>query len=389
MGEKIVLKPAGAITAGNTGILEKSFLEQMGGIASPDIIVDMAEVSHISSAGLRLIMKLQQTTSSMQLVNLNPEVYEVFSITGLTRIMDVRRQYKNIDLEGLELIGQGATASVYRIDEEQIVKVYREDIREEEILHEQELTRNAMLAGVPTMLSFEMVKAGGRLGTVFEAFNYDTLISVYTGASMEEREELIRKYARTLREMCSVEVDPGEFTGFRSITWERYERAKERLSEEGAAVFRDMIERIPDDHRFVHGDCHMENLMLDGKGSMVVIDLGISGYGNAIFALSGVAHYKVFTELISDEASYKKKSGLSFGEAEELYHRFIEAYCEGQKEEQIRLADQGVYLYSCLFSALEYVGTPLVTDETFRDLAGKLIKASEEGFDWDSVFRCI
>ncbi len=389
MKEKIVLKPAGAITANNVDALEKSFQEQLKGISSPDIIVDMANVSYISSMGLRLLMSLNAKASSLQLINLNSDVYEVFSITGLTSVMNVRRQYKNIDINGLEIIGQGVTATVYRIDEEKIVKIYREDIREEDILHEQDETRNAMLAGVPTMLSFETVKAGDRMGAVYEAFNYDTLISVYTTASSKKKEELIRQYARTVRKMCCVEVDPREFTDFKALTWDRFDRAKGRLSEEGIAAFKDMIERIPDDHRFVHGDCHMENLMVDGKGNMVVIDLGISGYGNAIFALSGVAHYKVFVELITDEEKFKKKGHVSFAESQELYHRFIEAYCEGQDPEKIKLVDQGVYLYSCLLSALEYVGTPLVMDEMFGKLSDKLIKASEEGFDYDSMFRYI
>ncbi len=389
MRGEIILKPTGAITVGNVSEFEKSFQEQMGGISAPVIVVDMSEVSHISSAGLRMFLNLSQTASSMQLINLNSEVYEVFSITGLTRIMDVRRQYKNIDIGGLEIVGRGVTATVYRIDQEKIVKIYRKGVKEEDILHEQEVTRNAMLAGVPTMLAFETVKAGEQMGTVFEAFNYDLLISVYVNASWEERNELIRKYAHTLQKMCRVEVNPEEFADVKTIIWERYERVKERLSEEGSSVFHDMIERIPNDYRFVHGDCHMENLMLDGKGNLVVIDLGISGYGNAIFALSGVAHYKVFIELITDETTFKNKGYLSFDESRELYHKFMDAYCEGLNADQIKLVEQGVYLYSCLFSVLEYVGTPLVTDELFEELSGKLIRAAAEDFDYGSMFRYI
>ncbi len=133
----------------------------------------------------------------------------------------------------------------------------------------------------------------------------------------------------------------------------------------------------------------MGNLMLDQEENLYVIDLGISGYGNSVFALSGVAHYIVFTELITDENAFKKKAVLDFAEAEELYHRFISVYCEELDKEKRELVDQGVYLYCCLFSALEYAGTPLVTNESFRTLSDKIVKASDTGFNYSGMFESL
>lgn len=389
MGDRIVLKPSGKITSLNVESLRESFFSQLDGITDPDVVVDMAEVYFISSAGLRLIMQLQKMAPSIQLINLSPDVYDVFAVTGLTQIMNIRRMYKEIFVDGLEVLGKGATAVVYRINNEQIVKICNEDVKEEDLLQEQERTRKALLAGVPTMLSFDTVRAGDRVGAIYEAFNYKTLASVYVSASDTERNELVKKYARTVRRMNSIEIEPEDFSDLKVLFKERLEKTKGRLDEKSYAICCDMIDQIPDEHWFVHGDCHMQNLMVDQDGELVVIDLGISGYGNSVFALSGVAHYKVFTELITDESAFKEKAEISRAQAEELYHHFMAAYCENLDEKKRALADQGVYLYSCLFSAVEYAGSPLVSDECFKTLTDRVVKVSEEGFDYTQMFESL
>ncbi len=389
MKDTITLKPRGKITSENVGEWKQTFLSQIGGAQKPDLMVDMSEVYYISSAGLRLMMTLREMASGIHLKNVSPDVYDVFSVTGLTEILDVRRLYKDISCRGLKVLGKGATATVYRLNDEQIVKVYNKDVSEEDLLLEQDKTRKALLAGVPTMLSFETVIADESLGAIYEAFNFETLLSVYKAASDEKRKELTKQYARMICKMCSIKVNPEDFQSFKHLTRERLEKVRERLDEKTFAVFEEMIGYIPDNRDFIHGDCHMGNLMMDPEGNLMVIDLGISGYGNPVFALSGVARYKVFAELITDEEAFKNKAELSIAEGEELYHRFIAAYCDGQDEKKRELLDVGVCLYCRLFSILELVGTPLVTDETFRSVSDRLVKEYDTGFDYAGIFQVI
>ena len=206
--ERIVLTPTGRITADNVGQIEQDFLKIIGEREAPELVVNMRNVEYISSAGLRLFMKLKKQYPLLSVEQVSPEVYDIFSVTGFTEIMDIRRVYEEISVEGLPILGEGATATVYRLDKERIVKVYHGQIREEELLREQSVTKKAFLAGVPTMIAFDTVKVGDRLGTVFEAFNFDTLESVYVNASDETRRQLTVKYAGAVREMCEVRVKP-------------------------------------------------------------------------------------------------------------------------------------------------------------------------------------
>ena len=54
------------------------------------------------------------------------------------------KEYREISLEGAEKIGEGAHGEVYRIDDETIVKVYRDSESLDKILKEKELSKWAL-----------------------------------------------------------------------------------------------------------------------------------------------------------------------------------------------------------------------------------------------------
>ncbi|MBR2523094.1 MAG: hypothetical protein IKE53_01490 [Clostridiales bacterium] len=90
-------------------------------------------------------------------------------------------ELKQLSIEGCELIGRGAHASVYRIAPDEIVKVYREDIPYERVLTEKRRAKRAFILGVPTAISFDIVK-------VENAYHIwkRTLSLYYDGMSREE-----------------------------------------------------------------------------------------------------------------------------------------------------------------------------------------------------------
>ena len=61
--------------------------------SSETIVLDLAGVDYVSSAGLRVLLKAQklaqQTSKSMKLKNITPEAMEVFDITGFTGILTI------------------------------------------------------------------------------------------------------------------------------------------------------------------------------------------------------------------------------------------------------------------------------------------------------------
>ncbi len=70
--------------------LEKKLKGEMGDVT--DLIVDLAELSYISSAGLRLLLSAQKTMNkqgSMVVRNVSEEVNEIFEMTGFSDILTI------------------------------------------------------------------------------------------------------------------------------------------------------------------------------------------------------------------------------------------------------------------------------------------------------------
>jgi anti-sigma B factor antagonist len=87
---KLTVTPEGRIDTLSAPELEKKLCEILDGVS--ELVLDMAKVDYVSSAGLRVILKTQKLMLSrgkMKLVNVNESVMEVFEITGFSDILTI------------------------------------------------------------------------------------------------------------------------------------------------------------------------------------------------------------------------------------------------------------------------------------------------------------
>lgn len=80
----------------------------------------------------------------------------------------MEKQFKTIDISHLKSFAKGGTGECYRIDQDTILKLYYEGFPTERILNEKEGARAALVAGVPTAISYWLVQAGERQGVRFQ-----------------------------------------------------------------------------------------------------------------------------------------------------------------------------------------------------------------------------
>lgn len=82
------LEVAGRLDTTSAPVLEKTINEDING--AKNLILDIREVSYISSAGLRVLLSAQkkmQKIGSMKVMNVCPAVMEVFEMTGFADIL--------------------------------------------------------------------------------------------------------------------------------------------------------------------------------------------------------------------------------------------------------------------------------------------------------------
>ena len=132
------------------------------------IVFDAEDLLYISSAGLRIMLKIKKAVDDFSIINASLDVYDIFQMTGFTEIIDVAKAMRKLSVDGCPVIGSGAKGLVYRYNSDTIVKVYKSLDCLDAIKNERELARKAFVLGIPTAISYDIVKVGDKYGSVFE-----------------------------------------------------------------------------------------------------------------------------------------------------------------------------------------------------------------------------
>ena len=87
---------------------------------------DARELTYISSSGLRIMLQLSKSYPHFSIIEVQPDVYNVFDVTGFTKIMTIERALRQITVNEKDVIGSGGVGTVYRISDDTIINVFRE-----------------------------------------------------------------------------------------------------------------------------------------------------------------------------------------------------------------------------------------------------------------------
>ena len=143
-----------------------------------DLVCDAQDLEYISSAGLRIFLMLAKKYRGFRVTNAIQNVYEVFDMTGFTKMMTVERALRRLSIDGLEEIGRGGVGIVYRIDDETIIKVFREGTSLDEVKREITMAKEAFVLGMSTAISFDCVQVGNQYGLIYELLKAHTLSTI-------------------------------------------------------------------------------------------------------------------------------------------------------------------------------------------------------------------
>lgn len=282
----------GRITSNNAEHAEREIRDAMEATGATRIVLDASELDFISSAGLRAIIRLLKLGQSVMVTNANAEVYEIFQITGLTELMEVRRAPLEIDVSNMKQIGAGACGRVYRMDDERVVKLYNQDtFTPDRVERERQIARQAFIQGIPSAIPFQTVRAAGELGIVYELVDARNIGEVVS-ANPKSCAQWARRMAALARQLHATEFEEGLLPDVRRI----YRNWIDRLEGIGnyghttIAALRDFVESIPVAHTFVHGDFHPANVMVMPDNELLLIDMGDASEGHPGMDMAGTYH---------------------------------------------------------------------------------------------------
>ena len=265
-----------------------------------NLVLDAAKLEYISSAGLRVLLALRKKIANIEIINMSRDVLDIFQLTGFDTMFTIKRALRELTVDETCEIGHGLSSRVFRIDKDTIVKIYEPKVPFEKIEKEIENAKTAFLFGIQTIISYDLVKANGRYGTVFELVDADVM-SRYLNAHPEQFEEYKEKYKVMLRQSHATVVDD-TFTDGKAL-WNKWaDMLSKWVSQEDIDRIHKMINLIPDSNTFLHSDIHANNVMVK-DGELVLIDMADIGRGHNIFDIGPLCfHYKYMEIADSDMA---------------------------------------------------------------------------------------
>ncbi len=328
----------GHVDSANASSIEQEITEYLGANKVKSVTVDCENLDYISSAGLRVILRMKKRNSQMKLINVSNDVYEILDMTGFTEMMDVRKAYRVLSVEGCEVIGQGANGVVYRIDQDTIVKSYRSPDALPEIQRERELARTAFVLGIPTAIPYDVVRIeGGGYGSVFELLNAKSFAQMLRSGE-KTVDEIAKMSIDLLKLIHGTVVKEDSMPSMKDVATGWAEFMKDYLAEDLYQKLRNLVAEVPEDLHMLHGDYHIKNVMLQ-NGEVLLIDMDTLCHGHPVFELASMFNaYCGYSE--TDYSISESFLGIPHDTAVELWNKSLRLYLDGADEATVRSVEE-------------------------------------------------
>ena len=330
------VKVQGSVNSANASVFEEELLSAISG---KNLRIDAEELDYISSAGLRVLLKIKKKLEGHLIIeNVSTGVFEILNMTGFTKILTVNKALRQISVDELTEIGHGQNGTVYRIDSDTIVKVFRPHIDYKMVQNEIDKAKFVFMLGVPTAISYDIVRVGQCYGVVYELLNARDLADCMKEEPLH-RDDYIRMFAAVMREMHTMEISSDQFPSSRATTLGALPYTKGRIfTEEEYEKVKIILENVPERNTFIHGDCHAGNVMLQGD-ELMFIDLSCAGCGHPIFDLmsmylTAACHQGELFQCYTKEEAYC------------IWRLFLKTYLDTEDEVFLNKAEEQVAAFS-------------------------------------------
>ena len=320
----------GRIDSGNVAVMESEVMDVIKLIDNVDISFDVEKLDYISSAGLRVLLKIKKLTKkNIKIINVSDEVFDIFNVTGFDNIFEVERQMRMISLDGCKKISSALNGEIYKLSDDEMFKLYGRDVSLDEIKKERSYAQTALACGVPTLIPYDVVKCERGYGIVFEKAEMSSLAYL-----LQQNPAKLNEYAvmlgNLLKELHSTQVPADKLPDIK-------DRYREWISEIDAPkdssiqVYTNLISSIQDSQTYVHGDINLNSLMVQDN-ELLLLDMSGSARGHGIFDLQAL-----FASLVALERKNpgycKENFGLPANVCVKFWNVFFENYMEHKTQE--------------------------------------------------------
>lgn len=333
----------GRIDSNTSNKIEEEITQLLLNNPHTSLVFNFEDVEFLSSAGLRVILRIKKKEKNFQIINVRPDVYDIFEMTGFTEMMDIQKGFRKLSVDGVEEIGRGANGIVYRYADDMIVKVYFNHAALDAIKNEIRLAKKAFISGVATAIPFDIVKVGEYYGSVFEMIKAESL-STLINENPDKLDHYIEQFVELLETMNGTIVNDESIPTIKdqAILW--IDKITDYISEEEYQKLQSLFASIKEDNNMLHRDYHLKNLLMQ-QNELILIDMDTLSRGNVIFELTGIYNaYRGFVEVRDpDEPSFL---GIDDETCYYIWDKILELYFKDRSLEERKEIEKKVSLIS-------------------------------------------
>ena len=319
----------GRIDASNAALAEEKIFSVKKDIPGKHTVIDAENLEYISSAGLRVILRLRKEEPQLAIINVAADVYEVFDMTGFTDMVTVEKAYPKMSVDGCEFIAKGANGAVYRYDAETIIKTYYAKDALPEIKQERENARRAFVLGINTAIPYGIVRVGDGYGTVTELLNAVSITKLIR-KNPDDISEAVTYYVDMLKSIHAIKAEDGDLPDMKEIALDWANFVSAHIPEEQGKKLRALIEAVPKQNTLMHGDYHTNNIMVQ-NGEPLLIDMDTLCVGHPVFELGSMFNAFIgYSEL--DHQVTMDFYGYTHETAEKFWNKALKMYLGTEDE---------------------------------------------------------
>ncbi len=357
----------------NAADFEASIFNILNNNPAKEIILNLENLTYISSVGLRVVLKIKKQFNNVILVETSPEVYEIFSMTGFTDIIDIKKALRVVSIEGCKVIGEGFYGKVYRISPDTILKHYYKGNPVDDIERERQNAKNAFVLGVPTAISYDVVRVKeGGFGAIYELIDAKSL-KTYLLDLGDNIEAAIKLSAKLLKKLNQTECLSTALPRAVDIAEKRRNNITKFFSEEENAKLKALLDSIPDDDYLIHGDCHVKNVFIQDNEA-ILIDMDSMQIGANIFEYANL-YIPYVAYALDDPTNQEKFFGISTKVCSNLFYGILnEVY--GEREDYNEVVKKILFL-----GDVHFLSKIQLTGQNFKERQDNAIARIKKGLE--------
>ena len=310
------------------------------------VVFDCSGLEYISSAGLRVFLSLRKKEKEpVKLINVSSAVFEILEVTGFSQLLDVVKGMRDVTNENVQRMGSNGNITIYRIDDDTLMKVYSDNTTLEAIEKERNYAQAAFLSGVPTLISYDVVTYNGQYGMLYELAKVTSVSSLLELAPMK-LDQYASDMGKLLKTIHTSEPEEGILPNTVDIYDDLVHKMELWYHPQEIESLRRMVHAIPDAKTMVYGNYTPRSVFVQRSELMLINMSGIS-CGNPIFDLGTSYMY----HMNEHESLVTGATGLTAMQAKKCWRCMMLSYF-GMDEKVINQYDEVIRAAAMLRSAL-------------------------------------